>query len=396
MRIVKPFLLGLLVAASCAKESAPSVEKSEATPQSTQANLSKMPTKRTVDPADKPETCKGCHPTIYEEWSQTMHARAHHSRDPIYDAVRKVRIKKEGQDITRACGQCHNPRSSLIDDSPAALTGVSCATCHNVAAILDGPDRFGALRIRWALPGTFLGPHDLGKKQIDAHKLGNAPPHMKDGAELCLTCHDQLQNDKGVAACTTGPEWKAGESKETCVSCHMPLAAGPGTVDEKPDYHRSHRFFGPRAGWDNKDWAPVPRGVRVEAKLNGQKLTVTLINDTGHGYPSGFPGRMLLVFASGLDGKGESVWKTESVLNKVYVDDKGGPTLAPYATSLKHDTRLKPNEQRVLTFEVPKAVNKVNVQLAIRLLPPPLAKKLGLAGGPLDGHKTIATVTASR
>ena len=398
MRAVKPFLPVLIAVASCAKESgAPASDSSSKAPPavSSQANLS-----------EHPEACQGCHPTIYAEYKETMHARSHHSNDPIYAGVRQLRVAKEGDKITTVCGQCHNPRSPQRPETAAAKTGVSCATCHNLKSIRRLPGMFGAQLLQWAAPNVFLGPHQLGKKKIDAHGLGYAPPHMQDGVALCLTCHAELKNAADVALCTTGTEWKAAGDAQTCVACHMPLAPGPGTINGRPDYHRSHRFFGPRAGGDNAEWAPAKRGVELEAAFVGSKLAVTLNNRTQHGYPTGFPGRMLIVKAVGFDRGAKRIWTNfdsnpmkespESVLNKVYVDDEQKPTIAAFAKALKRDTRLKPGEKRTLTFDVPASVERAEIDLMLRLLPPPLAQKFKLEEAGLGGVRSIAKTAATR
>src|SRR3954447_6222981 len=52
-----------------------------------------------------PESCKGCHPSHYEEWSSSMHAYA--SSDPVFLAMNK-RGQEEAQ-LGDFCVQCHAP-----------------------------------------------------------------------------------------------------------------------------------------------------------------------------------------------------------------------------------------------------------------------------------------------
>ena len=68
------------------------------------------------------------------------------------------------------------------------------------------------------------------------------------------------------------------------------------------------------------------------------------------------------------------------MFGKRYVDAAGKPTLAPWAVRLARDSRLTPDETRTLGFAPPQAVVRVRVELVMRLLPPPLAKQLGLEG----------------
>src|SRR3954468_11928791 len=81
----------------------------------------------------KPETCRDCHSTHYQEWAGSMHAYA--SLDPVFLAM-----NRRGQAETRGklgslCIGCHAPlalREGATSDGlnleqvPAQLQGVTC------------------------------------------------------------------------------------------------------------------------------------------------------------------------------------------------------------------------------------------------------------------------------
>lgn len=308
-----------------------------------------------------------------------MHARAHHKNDPIYAGIRRLRIAKEGEAIQAACTGCHTPRAASLTD-PRAERGVSCATCHNTIKV--NPEAHGRAALTFDLRGGLFGPHDVTPGNNVAHPTGVASRFIQDGQTLCLACHGLVEGPTGVPICTTGPERAAAApSDETCVSCHMPKVDKPsGKVSRYPT-HRSHIFHGPHRAWYQDDLSHMKGAVELSAVFEGDQLLVTLQNRTGHGFPSGFPGRMAWL---ALSSTGEPAWKAGpdaavgAMMNKKYVDAEGKPTLAPWAVKLAADTRLKPDEKRVLRFAVPAHIKAVRATLSMRLLPPPLADKLGL------------------
>lgn len=347
-----------------------------------------------IDP-DQPETCEACHATVYAEWTQSMHAQAHHFRDPIYAAVRTVRLKKEGPELAQACAGCHGPRATDAPDGPIAQQGVSCASCHAVATVK--PDVRGAKALTWTADKALLGPHDPGPQGAQVHATGPAPAHMKDGSSLCLACHGELSGVNGVPVCTTGPEWAETEAGSTCVQCHMPTVEGPSGNLTTATQHRSHRFLGPRAAWGDAKLDFVAQGVTMSGRLDKRTLRVALVNTSQHALPSGFPGRVVVLSAVGFDAEGKEVWTSQpSLLTKVYHDAEGKPVLAPYAKTLAKDSRLKPGETRNIAFEVPLTVHRAELQLGLRLVPPPLAEKLGLAESPLAGMKPVLKASVTR
>lgn len=361
-----------------------------------------------VDP-DHVASCASCHAAIVDEWNQSMHARAHHDADPIYGAMRRLRMAKQGDAIAGKCAQCHNPRDPSAPDSPAGKAGVSCAACHNLVDVHAGSDRqpgaVGAKALVFAEDSRMIGPHDPVVDPM-VHGRGPAAPFITDGQTLCLACHDTTHNPAGVAACTTGTEYAArADAARSCTSCHMPRVAGAATAVPGRTDHASHAFLGPHRAWDQDDPAFLAQGVELAATLT-DTLEVTLRNRSGHGFPSAFPGRVATLVAVGIDDHGEAVWRNfaadpmqespQSVLGKVYVDATGKPVMPPFATELKRDSRLTPDERRVVTFEVPADVVRVDVELHFRLVPGPAVEALGLSETPLAEPRVVTKVTATR
>lgn len=363
-----------------------------------------------AEPATKidyedPEACASCHAAVHEEWAQSMHSRAHHDVDPIYGSMRKLRMKKQGEEVANKCVKCHNPRAPEAPDSPAGKAAISCAACHNVAEVHTDKG-VGVDALVWGEEGEMRSARDVAPGASPVHGTGKKLAAMADGKTLCLACHDATKTPSGAPACTTGPELAKHAGEETCVSCHMPEVEGPSGAVSKRDKHRSHAFLGPHRAWYQDDKSILEQAADLEATFQGGKLEVKLTNKSAHGFPSGFPGRVVLVKVEGADAGGEVVWRNfeddpmaehpESVLNKVYVDAEGKPVPAPFSKELKRDSRLKPDEVRTITYEVPGGVTSAKVSLVYMLLPGKLAKVLGIADAPEAKPKVIKTVEVDK
>jgi hypothetical protein len=357
---------------------------------------------------DDPETCRACHGVIVDEWRESMHSMAHHERDPIYGAMRSLRMKKQGEQIAKECVQCHNPRAPDAPDSKAGLAGVSCAACHNIESIHREPGKVGTQAIVYAQGDILRSARDVAAGASPVHPTGPKLDVLADGETVCLACHDATQTRQGEPACTTGPEYtKRAATDKTCVSCHMPVKSGPVGAFGRQDEHVSHAFLGPHRAWYQNDVSILAAAVKLDAALTAAKLTISLQNLSAHGFPSGFPGRTALVQAVGKDADGQVVWRNfsgdpmvespQAVLNKVYVDADGKPVSAPFSKALKRDSRLQTDETRILSYAVPETVVSVDVKLVYRLLPAKQATALGLASdAPEAQPRVIATVTAQR
>jgi hypothetical protein len=324
-----------------------------------------------------PNNCRPCHAAVVDEWQASLHAGAH--EDPIFVGVRTLRSKKE-QDLETKCAVCHAP--------VAATSGVTCFACHATAEVHADRGR-GKKALTWSSDGRLYGPSDLPAKKTPVHGTGAAPAHLKDGATLCLACHGDLANADGVPLCQTATEWEAAKSGKSCVDCHMPPAKGPASVATAKTEHTSHRFAGPRGLWTTEGAIAERKLVSVSGAIVDGQLEVRVENRTGHAFPSGFPGRMAKVVATSGD------YAQEVLLAKRHEDADGKPTIAAYAKKITADTRLLPNETRVVKWPAPEGDAPIEVKVVLRLLPPPLAEKIGV-DGPLAAPRVVAKTTVTR
>lgn len=371
------------------------------------ANPEGAPPRRTrVDP-DRPDACAECHAQIVAEWKESMHAHAHHDRDPIYGGVRARAVAELGADTAKECAKCHNPRDAENPDSPAGKLGVSCASCHMLDDVHTKPGTEGVDALVFASEVRMRAGHDMAPNSSPAHATGPAPAFIKDRKTLCLACHDAASNPGGVSTCATGAEFEGRTDQEKgCIDCHMPRIAGPGGEVGSRSEHARHVFLGPHRAWTHDDAEFLSTAVTLEPSLEGDALSVVVANETGHGFPTGFPGRMAVLMAVGTDASGEVVWRNidddpmkdspQSVFNEIYVDASGTPTLPVLASGLKRDNRLKPAERRTLGFDVPEAVTHVELKLVLRLVPPAAHDAVGITGKPVAQPRVVTSATVQR
>lgn len=95
-----------------------------------------------------PETCRACHPTAYEAWLASPHARA---RETLPE-----RSRKEPR-----CLSCHAP------DAEDGFAGVTCEACH-------GPGR------------VYSAPYVMRDAEL-ARAVGLVDP----GPKTCAACHTE-------------------------------------------------------------------------------------------------------------------------------------------------------------------------------------------------------------
>ena len=239
-----------------------------------EAPVSWAPLERSLAPRD----CGACHPTQYEDWRRSIHAR---SMGPGI-AGQLVELARRDPAGARGCLICHAPlaeqaqlvrRAGGLEPNPAfdaALQseGVVCATCH-----VRGHERFG--------PPPRPGAQGLRVPRAQLPHNGSTYTGAYERAEFCAACHQfgpsgPTLNGKPLE--NTYAEWRASPAARRglqCQNCHMP--------------DRRHHWRGIH------DPEMVKSGVRVTLGLDraryraGQRLraTVTVASvHVGHYFPT--------------------------------------------------------------------------------------------------------------
>ncbi len=350
--------------------------------------------------------CSECHAEIYSQWSQSMHGQSTAIADPIHGAFynmlvgspTKEGMKMKGNGKFPVCLQCHAPNAARdgvtkLDAMPAYSEGVNCVACHTMKSFKGVDAGGGKLRLGAKAYGfsknSLQGSHGAwnGSTPVAAPGSGNQDavsnpfPHTQNAklfksSEVCLGCHEQRKNSKGVPVCATGPEMvKAGTNDVTCQSCHMPVVNGVA----------DHSM----GGGHNTGMLRRGLALSLEAKKSADGITATasLKNILPHKYPTGAPFRYIFVKVSGLNAAGEVVWQN---FTKSPIEDKksvmmlklggpdGKPAPPPKATQILGDSRLAPNSERTIEYAIAdKSVTTVRAEAFYNLLLPPFVKKLG-------------------
>ncbi len=205
--------------------------------------------------------CAECHPAIYRQWAESMHA-ASAVDEHVAHGIRGY-VRSNGVAAGRMCGGCHDPINLLAGAfDPAQVSrevsaephpeGVSCLGCHAIREVHTETLGNGSYTIEppaIALPGG-LDRVLTGTSPV-AHRRAVMRRPLMQQAEICGACHQQIL--PGVVESGPQdlhqqfPEWKAGpysdpahEDFETCQGCHMELveADDPAAVDGKVHDHR--------------------------------------------------------------------------------------------------------------------------------------------------------------
>ena len=187
-----------------------------------------------------PESCKGCHPVHYREWSSSMHAYS--ARDPVFIAMNQRGQRETHGKLGDLCIKCHAPMAVVdklskdglnLDRLPDRQRGVSCYFCHNATGIEGDHNAMLTLGKDRTMRGPIADPFASRAHLAEPSDLfdENSPR----SSALCGGCHD-LVLPNGVHLERTFKEFREGLFSKsatgqppqfaTCVSCHMPFSAG--------------------------------------------------------------------------------------------------------------------------------------------------------------------------
>jgi len=246
-----------------------------------------------------PETCGGCHSSIYANWQETMMAQAFtHTWDDVEYfelALPHAMTLDEVSGVKSGCISCHGPLAFLSGDIPPerpsagtrANEGVSCEVCHSLTGSTeDLPFNFSAIM---DLGDTKYGPRDDSNSSFH----NTAYSDFTGSAEHCALCHDE-QSPYGAWVKETYREWLDGyyaDQGTVCIDCHMETSSGIAALGgQNRDDLAVHTFYGPH------DDEFIANTIQVTASADKQSIakgstinfTAELFSDEcGHYFPSG-------------------------------------------------------------------------------------------------------------
>ncbi|WP_244245448.1 cytochrome c family protein [Leptospira kemamanensis] len=265
------------------------------------------------------KNCGNCHTEIYEEWKLSTHANA------LSDLQFQSELAKPSSPKW-ICLNCHIPIQNQRETIITALQGgdyfkpieipnpnfnpemkeeaITCATCH--------------VRV------------DANTKEsyVIGGRGGTSPPHptqiKKEFLEnRCNDCHNETYtlNQSLVCSFQTGTELQSSESKQTCVSCHMPEVKRSFV---KASLHRpirnSHRhgFVGggvPKTFALYKDQIRLgykPGLVLTGIQVEKDQMILHIQNQfADHYVTSGDPERFYRLTLHGFDSTGKTLFSRE-------------------------------------------------------------------------------------
>ncbi len=270
--------------------------------------------------------CKSCHPAIWREWEDSMHAKAW--IDEIYQE-----IVSQIPDRETKCDRCHAPEPILITGvgempelrNEQRETGVSCLVCH-----LDAE---GAMR----------GPPASAETYFHANVTD---PIYTAPTTLCSTCHGQptVPEHDQVSSFLNS---KFAEDDKSCATCHMPIVNRlQSTASYESIKGRKHTWRGSRSV------AQLRRAAALQLEIAPEKVNVKVQSKTGHILPGGTLRTIVLEMVH--------LTSEDGVRQKKRVSISAG-----------EENRLLPNENRTYVFDTLSRVpgDTITVRLMYQLTP---------------------------
>ena len=158
--------------------------------------------------------------------------------------------------------------------------------------------------------------------------------------DMCMGCHSHKQNGKGFVICDL--EVKQGDSKETCVSCHMPKIQGSIANQTQTATHAFH-------GATIHDATPKELSKYIKLSLEKKEtgFEVAIKNEVTHTlFPQPLRLNQLKVR---IERAGKSiVLKTESFAK--VIGTNGKPAMPWLADAIISDTSIKAHETRKVSY----------------------------------------------
>jgi Cytochrome c554 and c-prime len=216
--------------------------------------------------------CERCHQEVYQEWRDSLHARAWRS-----EAFQRASAGRRAEE----CLGCHAPGPLDAQQRPALRDahreeGVTCVSCHLAPG--SAGERL-----------TMRGPVSRSSP-IEVHPVIEADPSYRS-SELCGTCHRETFAEWSRSAAREGKE------EDTCQGCHMPAVRRTvESVHDERAYSRVLVALEREEDLRRHLFAVVDdpsERVELEARraADGRSVEATIANRLPHALPTGQFGR---------------------------------------------------------------------------------------------------------
>jgi hypothetical protein len=342
-------------------------------------------------------TCKGCHQTIYNEFSQSAHKKASIFKDGIHKAIWDKHPNKAKNKYT--CNECHTPSDVRIDkalkaeqnampmqDNLQTHEAISCVYCHSISSIKEHSethDKNILVDNKKKRPTLFAADKNnrsakvLFKEESSFFgmfkKTSGSPYHDIDytnkgfyTGKMCMGCHAYFENSHSQNVCYADKSG-ANNEEQNCITCHMPKVNGTATSIKITKKHTFHGFAGTR----NKPEI-LAKYLKFDFVKTIDGFKITLTNLATHN---------LLMHPLRLGKLNVKVnnKKQKSVPFMRILGHNGKPAMPWAATGVFKDTMLKAGEVRAIKYDTKLAKgDKVDVVFGYFLVNPKLHKKLNL------------------
>lgn len=345
------------------------------------------------------KACQKCHPAIYDEFYTSSHRKSSIHNDPIHKAVWDKHPLKEKEKYT--CAKCHTPADkallkNLAEGKPALPEanqaqleeGISCLSCHGIESIqkhdksntnimTDKPKTLFSARegqenekdVSFKTKSSFFGLF-VEKSGSPYHKIDFSNKAFYDGS-MCMGCHSHKQNAHQFEVCRTDIN-SSKESKQNCISCHMPSVKGTMNTVHKTQTHLYHGFTGAA----DKPEMLAPH-IAITFKQKGKGFEITIENKATH--PLFLHPLRIAQLQVSIQREGKTI-NLDPLTFKRVIGADGKATMPWLADSIVEDTQIQANENRTLSFDyVLQKGDQVEAKLGFYLLSKEASKKLGLA-----------------
>jgi len=356
-----------------------------------------------VEAALENATCKKCHPVIFQEYQNSMHAKASIFKDPVHKAVWDKHPAKKKNNYK--CAKCHTPSDHQLLSGKNKLKAnaiqlnepISCQACHTIQRVEEHTK--ANKNIHTSKEKYFFSANKTkkGKKVIFKEekslfglitKTSGSPYHDIDysnenfyNGKICLGCHDHKQNAKDFSVCDM--QIKQGDSKETCISCHMPQTKG-SLANQKQS--TTHAFHGVNI---HRKPVNLSRYVKLFLAKTDNGFVITIENEATHTlFPQ--PLRLSQLHVS-IERAGKMI-RLAPVSFRRIIGTENKPSVPWLATEVITDNTIKALEKRKIRYST--ALHKgdeVVVAFGYYIANPKTAKKLGI-----DDHGSSKFITLTQ
>jgi hypothetical protein len=230
---------------------------------------------RPIAELQDPQTCNGCHPKHFQQWSGSMHAYA--SEDPVFVAMNQRGQRETGGTLGTFCVKCHAPMAvelGLTDGTtfdpaqlPATAKGITCYFCHNVKSVADTHNNGLVLAGDQTMRGGIAKPVSSPAHHSAYDKLMDSDINQ---SEICGSCHDVV-TPRGIELERTYQEWQTTFFAEhdpahhlSCGSCHM--RSSTDVVADAPGLNVKSRSF----GFHEHQWPAIDQALSAFPELDAQ------------------------------------------------------------------------------------------------------------------------------